>query len=227
MRASEADFPHSMTQLFTPRADLVFRIVLAVGLGLPALTVAGLMFLARSPLATLQFETIAQPLQFDHRHHAGDEKIECRYCHRTAETSPYAGIPATEVCMGCHAQIWNKSALLGLVRAKFFRDEPLVWNRVHRLPDFVYFDHSAHVSKGVGCATCHGRVDMMPLVARTVPLTMGWCLDCHRNPGPSLRPKEFITDMNWHPPEDGPALARTLLASYHVHTRTDCTACHR
>lgn len=198
---------------------MLLKLGAAVALGVPAAALGGLMFLARSPLATEQFEPKEQPIQFDHRHHAGDERIDCRYCHRTVETSPYAGIPATEVCMGCHAQVWNRSPLLGPVREAFLSGKPLRWNRVHRLPDYVYFDHSIHIAKGVGCVSCHGRVDLMPAVMRTAPLTMRWCLDCHRNPGPNLRPPEAITSMTWQPEQPH--------ETNEVRTRTDCTTCHR
>jgi hypothetical protein len=216
-----------MAQLFSPRADTVFKLVLACLFAAPLLLVGGLMLLARSPLATLQFEPIEQPVPFDHRHHAGDERIDCRYCHRTAESSPYAGIPSTDVCMGCHAQIWPTSPTLGPVRASFFQGSPIAWTKVHRLPDFVYFDHSIHVSKGVGCVSCHGRVDEMAAVERVAPLTMQWCLDCHRDPGPSLRPQEAITKLDWSPRTGSRELAEALLAKHQVHTRTDCTTCHR
>jgi hypothetical protein len=145
------------------------------------------------------------------------------------EKSPYPGLPATTICMSCHAQVWNKSPLLGLVREYYFKDRPIPWNSVHNLPDFVYFNHAIHVNKGVGCVTCHGRVDQMALIQQQAPLSMGWCVSCHRNPEPQLRPVEFITSMTWQPAPgvDREKLGAQLAQQYNVHTRTSCDACHR
>jgi hypothetical protein len=200
--------------------------------GIATLLVGALSFgliYVRSPLWTGQHDPVQQPVQFDHRHHVGDEGIDCRYCHSSVEKSPSAGIPATSVCLNCHSQIWGKSPLLEPVRQSFFTDRPIRWERVHELPGFVYFNHSIHVAKGVGCETCHGRIDQMAAVAKVAPLTMGWCLDCHRDPGPNLRPRDKVTQMGWQPPEgtDRNALAQRLVQENHVHTRTSCTTCHR
>ena len=188
------------------------------------------MAYVRSPFVTNQNQPIEQPIEFDHRHHSGDEQIDCRYCHFSVEKSPSAGIPSTTVCMSCHAQVWNKSPYLALVRQAYFTDQPIPWVRVHNLPDFVYFNHAIHVSKGVGCVTCHGRVDTMAAIEQYQPLTMQWCLDCHRNPKPNLRPQEFITSMTWQPaadPAEATKLADTLAEQYDVHSRTSCSTCHR
>ena len=205
------------------------RLSAAALLAIPAIAIGGLMAYVRSPLVTNQFNPVEQPIEFDHRHHAGDEQIDCRYCHWTVENSPSAGIPSTTVCVSCHAQVWNKSPYLNEVRKAFFTDQPIPWVRVHNLPDFVYFNHSIHVNKGVGCVTCHGRVDEMGAVYQQAPLTMSWCLDCHRNPAPNLRPAEAITSMTWKPPEgvDPVEYGKTLAAQYDVHSRTSCTTCHR
>lgn len=215
--------------LFNRWTNTVSRLSVAVLLGVPAVAIAGLLILVRSPYGTKQNRQIVQPIEFDHRHHVGDEGIDCRFCHFSVEKSPSAGIPSTTVCMGCHAQIWNKSPLLGLVREHYFTDRPIPWQSVHNLPDFVYFNHSIHVNKGVGCVSCHGRLDHMPAVEQVSPLTMGWCLDCHRNPEPNLRPAEFITSMTWKPPEgtDLVALGHELAQKYNVHTRISCDTCHR
>ena len=218
-----------MANLFPPGANTAFRLVLAGAVGGALGTPALLMTLVRSPLATGEGQIVAQPLQFDHRHHSGDEGIDCRYCHYEVERSPYAGVPPTSLCMGCHAQVWNRSPLLDPVRESVTRNVPLRWQRVNNLPDFVYFDHSIHVNKGVGCETCHGRVDRMPVVEQAAPLTMGWCLDCHRNPAPHLRPRDAVTVMGWEPERDADALAlgRELQAHHAVDPRTDCWTCHR
>jgi hypothetical protein len=167
------------------------------------------------------------PVQFDHRHHVGDDGIDCRYCHSTVEVSASAGIPSTSLCMNCHSQIWNKSPKLEPLREAWFTGGAIRWNRVHNLPDFVYFNHSAHVTKGVGCATCHGRVDQMALIEQVAPLTMSWCLECHRDPAPRLRPREQITSPSWKPEGDAEELGRALATQYDVHTRVNCTTCHR
>jgi hypothetical protein len=180
----------------------------------------------RGPFFTGQFEPVVQPLEFDHRHHVRDDGIDCRYCHTSVEKSSSAGYPSTEVCASCHGQVWNQSPMLEPVRRSFFTGQPLEWRRVHDLPDHVYFNHSIHVNKGVGCVTCHGRVDQMAEVMRVVPLTMGWCLDCHRDPEPNLRPRQYVTDLSWKP-EDPLATGRAIAREYGVHTRTSCTTCHR
>ncbi|WXH31039.1 hypothetical protein WA016_05014 [Myxococcus stipitatus] len=206
------------------------RLSAAALLAVPAIGIGGLMAYVRSPYVTGQQMPIEQPIEFDHRHHAGDEKIDCQYCHFSVDKSPSAGIPSTTVCMSCHAQVWNKSPYLTEVRKAFFADAPIQWVRVHNLPDFVYFNHSIHVNKGVGCASCHGRVDQMAAVEQFAPLTMAWCLECHRNPEPHLRPPEFITSMTWTPPKDKAQaieLGNKLKAEYDVHSRTSCSTCHR
>jgi hypothetical protein len=190
-------------------------------------TVSGLMLYWRTPYGTGQQEQVAQPVQFDHRHHVQDDLIDCRYCHTTVESAPSAGIPSTELCLGCHAQVWNKSPLLDLVRASYYANEPIPWVRVHRLPDFVYFNHAVHVNKGVGCVECHGRVDLMPAIQQDQPLTMGWCMDCHRNPFPRLRPLDQVTSTTWQPEGDPEELGRELAKQNNVRSRTDCYTCHR
>jgi hypothetical protein len=216
-----------MTALFSPKANGVFRGVLAVLLLGAVGTLGALMGFQRTPYGTGQQHEVTQPVQFDHRHHVKDDLIDCRYCHSSVETAASAGIPSTRLCLNCHAQVWNKSPLLDVVRASWFRNEPIVWTRVHNLPDFVYFNHAIHVKKGVGCVECHGRVDRMPAVQQVAPLTMGWCLDCHRNPAARLRPVEEITNMDWKPEGDPVALGQELLKRYDVKPRVTCYACHR
>ena len=216
-----------MDLLFPTWTNTLSRLTLAVLLAVPALGIGALMLYVRTPLGTGEAEPIAQPIQFDHRHHVVDDAIDCRFCHRTVERGPSAGFPSTTLCMGCHAQLWNKSSLLDPVRESYFSGLPLRWVRVHNLPDFVYFNHASHVSKGVGCATCHGRVDRMAAIQQAAPLTMQWCLDCHRAPERHLRPREHITSMTWSAPEDALEQGLRLAAQYQVHTRTSCSTCHR
>ena len=181
----------------------------------------------RSPYVTQAFVTREQPVPFSHAHHVGGIGIDCRYCHTTVETSAFAGIPPTKTCMNCHAQLYNDSPTLEPVRASLRTGMPLVWTRVHDLPDFVYFDHSIHVNKGVACVTCHGRVDQMALVWQESSLLMEWCVDCHRNPGSAVGPREQVTDPAARPAKHGDVHTAELLQKYNVRTRTDCSACHR
>ncbi len=216
-----------MASLFRPRHNTLARIsllVLAVGGGGG---VGGLLFYVRSPLARGMQDPIEQPIQFDHRHHTRDEGIDCRFCHNTVDSSPHAGIPATQLCLNCHSQIWNQSPLLEPVRRSFFEGKPLTWKKVNDVPDFVYFNHSIHVAKGVGCVTCHGRVDKMAAVEKMQPMTMSWCLSCHRNPEPNLRPVEEVTNMDWKPEGDPIEAGRVLAQRNDIHTRTSCSTCHR
>jgi hypothetical protein len=181
----------------------------------------------RTPYVTGQLRPLEQPVPFDHRHHVGDDAIDCRYCHDSVDRSPDAGVPASAVCMNCHNQVWNESPLLEPVRRSFFQGIPIAWVRVHRLPDFVFFDHSIHVAKGVGCEECHGRVDRMARISQVAPLTMGWCLDCHRDPGPHLRPPSAVTEMGWTPEGSRQTLGRELVARHDVRPGTNCSTCHR
>jgi hypothetical protein len=218
-----------MAPLFPRWSNTAARVSVVLLLSAPAVAVGALLVYVRSPFGTEQGQEVEQPVQFDHRHHVKDANIDCRYCHTSVETSATAGIPSTATCMGCHSQVWNRSPRLEPVRAAYFSGKPIQWNRVHKLPDFVYFDHSIHVAKGVGCVTCHGKVDEMPYIAQQAPLTMGWCLDCHKDPTPHLRPREHITNLSWLPPldEDAKARGERIKAEYQVHTRTSCTTCHR
>ncbi len=169
----------------------------------------------------------SQPLQFSHQHHVQTIGLDCRYCHTSAETSTFAGIPPTKTCMNCHSQIWSTSPFLEPVRSSFREEKSLRWVRVHDLPDFAYFNHSAHVKKGVGCETCHGRVDQMPLMLQKASLQMEWCLECHRDPGKYLRPRSEIYTKGYPPTEPQEVVGARLIEEYHVNPRTSCSACHR
>ncbi|MGC3997746.1 MAG: cytochrome c3 family protein [Anaeromyxobacter sp.] len=216
-----------MSALFSPRSNALFRFVLVFLVAGAGGTVAGAMVYWRTPYGTGQQEQVAQPVQFDHRHHVKDDLIDCRYCHTSVEKASSAGIPATQLCLNCHSQVWNKSPLLDAVRASWFANQPIQWTRVHKLPDFVYFNHAAHVTKGVGCVTCHGRVDEMAAIEQVQPLTMGRCLDCHRNPYPNLRPLDQVTSMTWAPDGDPVELGKALAVKNDVKPRTACYTCHR
>lgn len=193
--------------------------------------VAALLWLlaafTRSPWITQANVIQTQPIQFSHERHVAGNGLDCRYCHTSVEDAAFAGIPPTKTCMNCHAQIFANSPYLEPVRASFRTDRSIEWRRVHDLPDFAYFNHSIHVKKGVGCSTCHGRVDRMPLMWQEASLQMEWCLDCHRNPEKYVRPREAVYRMDYEPPPDQLALGRKLVAEYHIQKLTNCSTCHR
>lgn len=218
-----------MPQLFRPYADSVARIVLVSIVVVPFLAIGVAYLVMRSEYITDQTITLNQPVPFSHVHHVGDLGLDCRYCHTGVETSPVAGVPPTHVCMTCHSQLYTQTAMLAPVRESLAEDRPIRWNKVNKLPDYVYFDHSIHIAKGVGCSTCHGAVDHMPLMRQAAPLTMGWCLNCHRDPTPYLRPQSAVFDPDWKPPADQAKQGRKLLVKYLIdnHHLTDCSVCHR
>ncbi len=214
--------------MFAPSADLAVRLGLAAVAGGIPLLIGLVWALPWTDHATGRGRIAAQPVPFSHQHHVSGLGLDCRYCHDLVEVSSTAGIPPVETCMTCHSQIWTNAQMLEPVRRSFATGEPLQWQRVNRLPDYVYFDHSIHVAKGVGCTTCHGPVGDMPLTWKGASLTMGWCLDCHRNPAPNLRPRAAVFDPHWRRTPDTPPGSQ-LMASYHVRTAglTDCSVCHR
>lgn len=216
-----------MAALFPPWTNTTFRVALALVAGSLIGIPTALCIYVRTPYITNQQFEIVQPVEFDHRHHVADDGIDCRYCHATVENSPWASVPPTATCMGCHDQIWNASAMLEPVRRSYFANEPIHWRRVHQLPDYVYFDHSIHVTRGIGCVSCHGRVDEMGKIFQVAPLTMQWCLGCHRAPERNLRPRDQITSMTWQPTGDRDALAARLAQEYGTRHLTNCTTCHR
>ncbi|MEO7037690.1 MAG: cytochrome c3 family protein [Polyangiaceae bacterium] len=231
----EVEIAHEETQgdkargaaLFPIWSTSVFRLVLVLGvLGVVSIP-AALWAWERTPYVSGVSMLRPQPVKFDHRHHARDDGIACMYCHSDAARSASAGMPATSLCMGCHSQIWTNSPELAPVRQAYFSDAPLAWNRVTRLPHFVYFNHSIHVAKGVGCVTCHGRVDRMAQVYPVEPFTMDFCLDCHRAPDARLRPLTEITNMEWQPSGSPAESGARLRQQLNVQPPTDCTTCHR
>ncbi|HVR72118.1 MAG TPA: cytochrome c3 family protein [Vicinamibacteria bacterium] len=216
-----------MSQIFHHSTNTLSKLSIFGGLFLVAAALWALLEINRSAWVTRAGDAREQPVPFSHAHHVGGIGLDCRYCHASVEASPVAGMPATEICMGCHAQIWAQSPMLEPVRESFRTDRSIEWVRVHDLPDFSYFDHSAHVNQGVGCSTCHGRVDQMPLMWQEASLQMEWCLECHRNPERYLRPRSEVFDVAYVPPFDQLALGRRLVQEYGVETRTGCSTCHR
>jgi cytochrome c7-like protein len=216
-----------MPQIFRKSANTLSRVSIFGLLSLVGGLILLAIVLARSSYVTRQQIFVEQPLQFSHMHHVTDDGIDCRYCHTSVETSSFAGIPPTKTCMNCHSVLFANAAFLEPVRASFRDNRPLHWVRVHDLPDFVYFNHSIHIKKGVGCETCHGRIDQMPLTYQQNSLLMEWCVDCHRNPAPNLRPRAEITTMGYRPAKDQAELGPELMKAYNVHPSISCSTCHR
>ena len=219
-----------MPQIFSRTADTWFR---AVGWGalLFAIALLAVAFIySRSQYETAVARTPLQPVPFSHKHHAGELGIDCRYCHSTVETDADAGFPATHVCMSCHSQIWTNAEMLAPVRQSLAENRAIDWRRVARAPDYVYFRHDIHIAKGIGCVECHGRIDRMPLTYRAKAFEMKFCLECHRDPAPHLRPRDAVFDMDWKPPPDHAALGRELMKLYRIRSPeqlTSCGVCHR
>jgi hypothetical protein len=186
-----------------------------------------LLVIYRSPYVTAASTAYLQPVPFSHQHHVGKLGIDCRYCHTSVEDSSFAGLPPTKTCMNCHSQIWVGSEMLQPVRESYRTGESIEWQRVHNLPQFVYFDHSIHIHKGVGCVTCHGRVDEMPLMWQQESLQMDWCLQCHREPERFVRPRDQVFNMTWTPPGEQLELGQKLVNEYQIQKLTSCSTCHR
>jgi len=218
-----------VSQIFSPAADLWLRLFLAA---VAVATMTGFAALAgyvRSDYVTRQGWARQQPIPFSHEHHVGGLGIDCRYCHTGVEDTASAGFPPTHTCMTCHSQVWTDAAMLAPVRDSLATDTPIRWHRVAKLPEYVYFRHDMHIRAGVGCVTCHGRIDRMKLTMRAEPFQMGWCLDCHRDPAPRLRPPEFVTSMSWQTDQDRRALGEKLMAAHGIAGKdlTHCYTCHR
>lgn len=193
------------------------------------LVIGGLLFLigwVRTPQVTEQREVIMQPVMFDHRHHHVDDAISCRYCHWSAFSAQSAGYPPTSLCMNCHNQIWNGAEALETVRQSYFTQTPIRWRRVHNLPEHVHFSHARHVNRGVGCVSCHGRVEQMAAVYQVEPLNMGWCLECHRNPAKYVRPQQFITDSAYTPARPQQVVGAEIVRERGINPPVNCSACH-
>jgi len=219
-----------MAQIFHRSTNLIARVSILRAVFIIAAVTWALAALNRSPYVTQVGVAREQPVPFSHKHHVKQLGIDCRYCHTSVEESRFAGIPPTETCMTCHSQIHATSPMLEPVRESWRTNRPIPWTRVYDLPDFVYFDHSIHVKKGVACVTCHGPVDEMPLVWKASTLHMEWCLECHRQPELYIRPREYVFRTDWAPSEDQRELGRRLVREYGIdrpEKLTDCSVCHR
>jgi len=219
-----------MAQLFHRSTNALTRLSIFGGLlaiGAVTWAWAGVI---RAPYITDQNIVREQPVPFSHQHHVGGLGLDCRYCHTSVENSSFAGVPSTQICMNCHRQVWSDSPMLEPVRASFRTHQPIRWTRVNNVPDFVYFDHSIHIRQGVGCETCHGRLDHMPLTWKAEAMRMEWCLNCHRHPENYLRPREEVFTMGWKPGLPQADIGRKLVREYKVDSAanlTDCSVCHR
>ena len=230
-------------QIFHRSTNVISRVSIYAGIFTLAFALWACIQMQRSPYVTYAGVVRPQPAPFSHQHHVAALGIDCRYCHTSVETSSFAGIPPTKTCMNCHSQIWTSAPLLEPVRESYQSGRSLVWNRVNDLPDFVYFDHSIHINKGVGCNTCHGPVDRMPLMFNYASLQMEWCIECHRAPEKNLRPRQQVFNMRYQQPTrdlpvvvDGSAytdqlsLGKALVQKYHLRSVLDitsCSTCHR
>jgi Cytochrome c7 and related cytochrome c len=216
-----------MSQIFHPSANTIARVSIFGAV----FFVAGLLVLIaevnRSPWVTGARVAREQPIQFSHERHVAGNGIDCRYCHTSVEESAFAGIPPTRTCMNCHSQIFANSPFLEPVRESIRTGRSIEWRRVHDLPDFVYFDHSIHVHKGIGCTTCHGQVDRMPLIWQEHSLQMEWCLDCHRNPEQYVRPRSAVFRIDYQAPANQLELGKQLVQEYQIQKLTSCSVCHR
>ncbi len=218
-----------MAQIFPKWTNVIPLIVWVATLPCAALAVT-LVYYYGSPKFTDVGYRPVQPVPYSHKLHAGDLGIDCRYCHAQVEVSPVATIPPTKVCMNCHS-VLPKTLAMAPVRESMATGTPIQWVRIHNVPDFAYFDHSVHVGAGVGCASCHGNIHQMDVVQQAMPLSMAWCLACHRNPDMHLRPLSEVTNMDWTPPKDQLAFAKQALAERNINPASlragDCSACHR
>lgn len=235
-----------MPQYFQPRSNAAVR--LALWSALPVAAGAGwaAMTGSHSDLLTGVERNITQPVPFPHDVHAGQLRLDCRYCHASVERSTFAGLPSSDVCMDCHERVWTGLPELEPVRASYETRIPASWRRVHDLPDFARFDHSIHIAKGIGCVSCHGRVDQMSQTRQTETLQMAWCLECHRRPHEYVRPREYVFDLVWEPPQDAQSLKnlseelemqpaatsiaelrQALVQKYRIRERTSCSICHQ
>jgi len=216
-----------MPQYFSRSANTFFRMSILATVSAVVVVLGSSYLIVRSPYETLQNVPREQPVPFSHAHHVGGLGIDCRYCHTTVENSAFANIPSTKICMNCHSEMWASSPTLEPVRESYRTGKSIEWTRVNDLPDYVYFNHSIHVAKGVGCTTCHGRIDKMNLTWQAQPLTMKWCLDCHRHPEGYVRPREQVFAMDYAPPPDQLIAGAKLVREYHVQSLTSCSTCHR
>jgi hypothetical protein len=220
-------FDKSFEDFVFPKWTNLLRPIVAVGAVGGALYVVVLAYLGLSPQTIEVGYAPEQPVPYSHALHVGQLGMDCRYCHTSVEKAAHANVPPTQTCMNCHSMIHTQSEKLIPVRESYATGMPVEWVKVHDLPDYAYFNHSAHVTRGIGCVSCHGRIDTMEVVYKAEPLSMGWCLECHRQPEKHLRPVEFVTQLDWVPEKDQLALGAELKELYDINPPENCNACHR
>jgi len=211
---------------FSKKSDRILRTVLVM-VGFGVIGGASTLYYATLPTTLEPGYQPQQPVPYSHKLHAGNMGMDCTYCHTSVLKAAYASIPPTQTCMNCHSKVKEKSVVLEPVRASWASGESVPWVKVHRLPDYVYFNHSAHTTAGVSCVSCHGRIDQMVEVKQVQTLAMSWCLECHRNPAPNLRPAQFVTKLDWKPEGDPVALGREIIAQKGINPPVNCSGCHR
>jgi hypothetical protein len=216
-----------MAQLFRPSANTIAKVSIAAAIILVTSTISVAYMVDRGPWITDVGVAPVQPIYFSHKHHVKDDGIDCRYCHTAVENSGYAGLPPTETCMSCHSQIWNNATVTEPIRQSWASGKSIEWTKVHDLPDYVYFNHSIHLNKGMGCSTCHGQINEMPWVYKVNTLYMNWCVNCHRNPAAYIRPRSEVFNINYQYPSNQAELGAKLVKEYHAQSLTDCATCHR
>ncbi len=213
--------------LFPKWSNLLLPTLLLVGAIMPLYAVFFVAYGFSPKTLEVGYQPV-QPVPFSHAVHAGELGMDCRYCHNTVERSSFAAVPPTQTCMNCHTAIRPESKKIAKIKSSYESGKPIEWIKVHKIGDYAYFNHSAHINRGIGCATCHGRIDRMEIVFQSSPLAMGWCLNCHRNPEPNLRPLDKITDMAFEPSSALTAEERAALkAQYHINPSENCSTCHR
>ena len=216
-----------MSQIFHPSTNLISRLSIYGGAIMLGILTYVFYEIALSPWYTEVDVARQQPVPFSHKHHVGELGIDCRYCHASVENSPFAGLPPTQTCMTCHSQIWKIAPMLEPVRVSYRDDTSVSWTRVNALPEFVCFDHSIHLSKGIGCTTCHGPIAIMPLTYRQGTLYMSWCLNCHRQPEKFVRPRSEVFNPYYQAPPNQLELGRKLVKKYKIQSLQNCSTCHR
>jgi hypothetical protein len=215
-----------LAQIFPRSLNRLPLYLALVGILVPSTAVAFVWYYFSPKFTDVGYRP-EQPVPYSHKLHVGELRLDCRYCHASVEYSAVANVPPTQACMNCHKLVARESEKLKPIRDSAASGRPMRWVRVHMLPEYAYFNHRAHISAGVGCVSCHGRIDEMEVVQQEQPLSMSWCLDCHRNPTPNLRPLSEITNMTWRPARDPAARERQLASLRPVHPPQDCTGCHR
>ena len=215
-----------MAQIFPPWTNELPLRIAAVSLLAVGLVVPGIWYFFSPRWTDVGYQPV-QPVEYSHRLHVGELRIDCLYCHATVDRAPAAVVPPTAVCMNCHGLVQRDAPTLAAIRDSASSGRPMRWGRVHAVPDYAFFDHRPHLRAGVGCATCHGRIDQMDRVAQAEPLSMSWCLDCHRNPDPYLRPADEVTNMEGTAPRDQAQLAARIKQEKRLRPPVDCTGCHR